>query len=155
MQEGEDGEGSRTISLQGPPFQLSSPIPDHTPRSGPQISYGHPGWDPHPRRAGAGPRKSQGSRSLFTDGKGEAQRGEVTCPRLHWMCGGAAVIFHMFCLPAQCFVHTGCCGQGRVKAVSQRTLREEKEERFAPGKLLPGPFPHPSGLRASSMFTDF
>ena len=45
------------------------------------------------------------------------------------MCGGAAVIFHMFRLPAQSFVHTGCCGQGRVKAVSPRTLKEEKEER--------------------------
>ena len=67
------------------------------------------------------------------------------------MCGGAPVIFHMFRLPAQSFVHTGCCGQGRVKAVSPRTLKEEKEERFAPGKLLPELLPHPSGLRASSV----
>ena len=103
---GEEREGRGTMSIQGPPLPAVLPPRPHT-LVWASVQKRHLGWDPHPRGAGAGPWKSLASCSFSTDGKVEAQRGEVTCPRLHRICGRAGIRSHTFCFPGQCFVHPG------------------------------------------------
>ena len=128
------------LRLLGAPPSLLSSYPDHTAWSGPQFRKGTLDGAHH-----HGSRKSLGSGSFFTDGEGEAQRGEVTCPRLHRIGGGAGVRSHLSYFPGQCFVLTGCCRLDEVKAVFQGSLREEEWREVCPQRETPpGPCPHPS-----------
>lgn len=80
---------------------------------------------------------------LLTDGEGEAQRGEVTCRRMHRMSGRAGVRADMTSFPGQCFVHTGC---HRIRTDCQRSLREQTERSGLTREIVPGPSHTPRSL---------
>lgn len=124
-----EGKGRMTASTQSPPSMLPSHPADTAPVGA--LSSEQPSWmgeDPHPNSAG-GHWKSLDSCSSSTGGEGEAQSGEVTCPRLHRRCGRPRVRSDLSYFPGQCFVRTGCCRWGRAKTVSQKGLREREEKK--------------------------